>query len=673
MEQTQRELWERQHAEEALRDSEKRYRTLVENQGEGICFVDDHENLTFANPAANEIFGLPAGDLVGRNLRDFMLPEEFAAVRQETVIRRQGQTSTYESRIIRPDGKVRTLLITARPRFDDDGSFLGTFAIFRDITALKQAEALLRQAAERRMILYRASQEISASLDSEQLYAAIQRAVAQLMPCEDLVIDLYLEDRHEVVSLYIVERGKRVAGPPHSADLGLVGHLIRSGQSLRLNSLEEIARTGIRQMPYGENIPTLSILVVPLRIQERIIGMLSAQSYHEQAYTADDQELLEMLATQAANALENARLFEEVQRAAADLELRNRQLTQILEAGNLLRMNLDLDAVLKEIVQGAHRALGYNIVVLNLVDEEVDQMWVHSYAGLDEAGRQTLDGARYKWEQERRLMRPQFSLGRAFFIPEGALDWQQEVTGPIYAPHLPIPDQPNAWHPHDALFIPIELRDGRIAGTIWLDAPEDGLRPRIESLRPLEIFVNQAAVAIENARLFAAERQHRRELEAVYSASRQLTQSLDLTEVLESLLKSVLQLMPATSAQLFLYDGERLTFGSGLSDSGQKMDQPPLEPRPAGLTYAVARNGEALFIDDTVSHPIFNASASLQPPLLAVASLPLKIEDTVLGVMNVSYATPHHFAASERYILSLLAAQAAIALHNARLHRQVQS
>ena len=98
-----------------------------------------------------------------------MLPEEFAAVRQETVIRRQGQTSTYESRIIRPDGKVRTLLITARPRFDDDGSFLGTFAIFRDITALKQAEALLRQAAERRMILYRASQEISASLDSEQL------------------------------------------------------------------------------------------------------------------------------------------------------------------------------------------------------------------------------------------------------------------------------------------------------------------------------------------------------------------------------------------------------------------------------------------------------------------------------------------------------------------------
>ena len=168
VEQTQRELWEREHAEEALRDSEKRYRTLVENQGEGICFVDDHENLTFANPAANEIFGLRAGELVGHNLKDYMPPEEFAVIRQETEIRRQGQTSAYETRIRRPDGQVRTLLVTARPRLDDDGSFLGTFSIFRDITDLKQAEALLRRAAERRMILYRASQEISVSLDSEQ-------------------------------------------------------------------------------------------------------------------------------------------------------------------------------------------------------------------------------------------------------------------------------------------------------------------------------------------------------------------------------------------------------------------------------------------------------------------------------------------------------------------------
>jgi PAS domain S-box-containing protein len=504
LEQTQRELLVRRQVEAALRRSEERYRTLIENQGEGISFVDENENLTFANPAAHEIFGVPPGSLEGRNLGEFMLPEDFAAIRRETAVRRTGQTSTYESRIIRSDGQLRTLLVTARPRFDDNGAFLGAFSIFRDVTERKQAE-------------------------------------------------------------------------------------------------EELART------------------------------------------------------------------------RANLERGNQQLTQILEAGNLLRMDLDLDAVLHEIVASAHRALGYNMVVLNLFNEATQQMVVHSYAGLDQAAQQTLAGAVYDWEEERRLLRAEFRLGRAYFVPSGALDWDHELSGPMYVPDLPISDRPDAWRPDDVLFIPIELRDGRIAGTIWLDAPQDGQRPTIESLRPLEIFVNQAAIAIENARLFEAERQRRRELEAVYSASQQLTQSLELSEVLDAILHSVMQLVPASNVLLFLYDGERLKFGSGLSEHGQKMTWPPLEPRPEGLTYTVARTGQALFIEDSAHHPLFNALSQMAVPQLAIAGLPLKMEETVLGVMNVTYAALHSFNESERSILSLLAAQAAIALHNARLHKQVQS
>jgi len=503
-EQAQRELVVRQQTEKALQVSEARYRDLIENQGEGINFVDEHENLIFANSAAHEIFGVAPGNLEGRNLSEFLPPEEFTAIRRETEIRRAGQASTYETKIVRPDGRPRTLLVTARPRFDDDGGFLGAFSVFRDITERKQAE-------------------------------------------------------------------------------------------------------------------------------------------------------------------------EELAHARANLERSNQQLTQILEAGNLLRLNLTVNAVLHEIVRGAQQALGYGIVVLNLLDEATQRMIVHSYAGLDNAGQQTLAGSIYEWEQERNLLRAEFRLGRAYFIPHGTLDWQRELGGPMYISDLPISDQPDDWHPADVLFIPIELRDGRIAGTIWLDAPQDGKRPTIESLRPLEIFVNQAAVAIENARLFEAERQRHRELEAVYAASRQLTQSLELAEVLDAILNSVMQLVPATNAQLFLYDGERLKFGSGLAEYGQKMAWPSLEPRPEGLTYTVAHTGQALFIEDTARHPVFNATSTLPSPLLAIAGLPLKMEDTMLGVMNISYATPHPFSKSERSILSLLAAQASIALHNARLHRQLQS
>ncbi len=103
------------------------------------------------------------------------------------------------------------------------------------------------------------------------------------------------------------------------------------------------------------------------------------------------------------------------------------------------------------------------------------------------------------------------------------------------------------------------------------------------------------------------------------------------------------------------------------------MAWPPLEPRSEGLTYTVAHTGQALFIEDTARHPVYNVTSTLSSPLLAIAGLPLKMEETMLGVMNISYATPHPFGESERSILSLLAAQASIALHNARLHRQVQS
>jgi PAS domain S-box-containing protein len=502
-EEAQRELAARRQIEEVLRHSEERYRTLIDNLGEGISFIDENEYFTFVNPAAHEIFGVPPGTLVGRNLSEFIPPEDFAAIRHETEIRRTGQTSTYESKIIRPDGQARTLLVTARPRLDSAGTFLGAFSIFRDVTERQQAE-------------------------------------------------------------------------------------------------EELART------------------------------------------------------------------------RADLERSNQQLTQILEAGNSLRLNLNLDAVLHEIVRGAQQSLGYGMVVLNLLDEATQQMVVHSHAGLDTTGQQALAGGTYDWEEERRLLRAEFRLGRACFIPHGTLDWHDDLRGPIYVPDLPVSDRPDAWHPDDVLFIPIELRDGRIVGTIYLDAPHDGQRPTIKSLRPLEVFVNQAAIAIENARLFEAERQRRHELEAVHAASHQLTQSLDLTEVLAAILSNVMQLVPALSAQLFLYDGQRLTYGSGVNAQGQTLTHPPIEPRPQGLTYTVARTGEALYIENSATHPVYNASVTFQPTWRAVAALPLKIETKTLGVMDVSYSQPRHFDESERRTLEMFAVQAAIAVQNARLHNQVK-
>ncbi len=133
-------ITERKRTEEALRESEQRYRTLVENQGEGIGITDARENFIFANPAADVIYGVPPGGLVGRNLRGFFDDEGFAFILEQTEIRRAGKKSIYEVEFNRADGEKRTMLVTATPKFDEERQFTGTFTIFRDITDQKKAQ-----------------------------------------------------------------------------------------------------------------------------------------------------------------------------------------------------------------------------------------------------------------------------------------------------------------------------------------------------------------------------------------------------------------------------------------------------------------------------------------------------------------------------------------------------
>lgn len=138
----------RKKAEDLSREREEKYRLLIENQGEGIGIVDPEENFLFANPAAEQIFGVSPGQLVKRNLKEFIVPEHLSMIMIESKNRIKTGKSSYEIDIVTPAGQRRNVLVTATPQVNEKQEHIGSFGIFRDITDRKQTEFALLKSEE---------------------------------------------------------------------------------------------------------------------------------------------------------------------------------------------------------------------------------------------------------------------------------------------------------------------------------------------------------------------------------------------------------------------------------------------------------------------------------------------------------------------------------------------
>ncbi len=174
---------------------------------------------------------------------------------------------------------------------------------------------------------------------------------------------------------------------------------------------------------------------------------------------------------------------------------------------------------------------------------------------------------------------------------------------------------------------------------------------------------------IDNRALLAMLKQQTDELDALRELSIHLTSSLDLPDVLDALVSEAMRLIRnARDVSIFLYKHNKLSFGAALDSDGSR-NKPLSTPRPNGLTYTVARTGETIIVEDMQNHPLFrNVPKDWAGSIIGI---PLKVGDTVVGVMNLSRSTVGGFSASELRLLSLLSDQAAVAISNANLHQMV--
>ncbi len=163
-----RDVTERINAEKALRESEEKYRGIIENMELGLMEVALDQTIIMPYPIFCEMVGYTAEELIGKNAEELFLPEEFKnTLHEQEAERRQGKAGVYEIQIKRKDGSRIWVLISGAPIKDKRGNVVGSVGIHYDITARRELEQNLSRAKDRAEKAQLAERQFLANMSHE--------------------------------------------------------------------------------------------------------------------------------------------------------------------------------------------------------------------------------------------------------------------------------------------------------------------------------------------------------------------------------------------------------------------------------------------------------------------------------------------------------------------------
>ncbi len=138
-------LLDRECAQEATKESQEKFRQIVETANEGILMMDQDRKITFVNKKFEEMLGYTEQEIIERKLDEFVVPEEIDDHMKEMKKRWEGRTTQYERRFRRKDNEIICCSVSATPQFNTGKQFMGSFGMFLDITRQKHAEETIRK------------------------------------------------------------------------------------------------------------------------------------------------------------------------------------------------------------------------------------------------------------------------------------------------------------------------------------------------------------------------------------------------------------------------------------------------------------------------------------------------------------------------------------------------
>ncbi len=426
---------------------------------------------------------------------------------------------------------------------------------------------------------------------------------------------------------------------------GVVGHVVETGLP------ERVADVALSPYYFQVNPKTRSELAVPLKLGENVIGVINAESKKLDAFSEADERLLITLAGQISTTIARLR--------AAEIERRNaEELAVLYDLSQQLILQLDIEHVLEETYKGVTRLLDTSNFYIALLDPKKSQVTfpINRYSQSDE------DLSFDVLSDDEGLTGHILQTKAPILIKEDSIEWQKRNKIKI------VGELPQSW-----LGVPLLIGNKAIG----VMAIQDYELPNVydeHDQKLLSAIASQAAVAIENARLFEETELHAKELSVLNELAQTLTQQLDIDRVLKETYKGVIRLVDTSDFYIGILNSEKDTITFPFFVSSSEEDLKYLEMAPdEGLTGHILKTKDPIMINDNFKlWEEENEVESVGEMPQSWLGAPLLIGNEAIGVMTIQdFKNQNAYDEHDLEMMTAIASQAAVAIQNAHLFDKV--
>ncbi len=621
---------------DALQNSEASYRGLFNSIHDAIFIQDSNGIFLDANNGAVKMYGYPKKYFLGKTLNALSAPNKNNTdkIMQSIHLAFRGEMQEIEIWGKRSSGSVfpKNIRLFKGTYFGQDV----VIAVAQDITDRKRAEDDLQKQVKELSVLHAIAQAESVTINVDELMRQITNIIGETLHPHHCGI-LLLNETGDMLKPHPSYRGisRKDMDCATPLNVGITGKVASTGKSIRSGNVS-------LESAYSERIQGIhSELCVPISAGTTIIGVLNIESEHLNAFTRSDERLLNTIAKGMSKAIERIQLFK--------LEEKRRKQAEILrEATGELTSLFNTEKLFENIFNSLSKLIGYTSASI----EVINQGYFEIIAGKNIPD--TLIGKKYKSNLEKW---GDLINKRQPIIIE---DVQQDERFEKFEETSYI---------HGWMTIPMFIKD-TVVGFLNLDSKTPGYFNK-EHAAIAQTFANQAAIAMENIRLFEMEQKRRKEAEIIRQAAAVLTSLLDLPALQEAILEWLYKIKPYDSAAILELEGNRIRItaikGSLIPENA--LGQEFLTDNT--LCKIISETYKPVIIEDCEEDPRFEGWGSVQH-VRGWMGVPMLSRGQVIGYITLDSRTPNNFTQNEAITVQTFAHQAATSLENSRLFTETK-